>query len=245
MSDNAPITLSKNAVRVFFGTGPKAAAPKTPDKTPADEKVSVDLWSWHDDYIQPMQKVRAELERTRSYRAAYDFANKAFVQIADVSMPEAIPSEDGRYALGFDDRAYRREQEYDERYQDVYIVDAESGARKLALKKDAGRLTWSPDSKHAVFYNGKDWLTVSVAGGEPLNLTAKLGVSFGREDFDSPTDPTAYGLAVWTSDGKYVLIYDRFDIWRISPGGSSAVKTHRWAQGPSQLSPDAIYLWGA
>jgi hypothetical protein len=25
-----------------------------------------------------------------------------------------------------------------------------------------------------------------------------------------------YGSAGWTSDGKYVLLYDRYDIWEVS-----------------------------
>jgi dipeptidyl aminopeptidase/acylaminoacyl peptidase len=224
ISETAPITISKSADHVFFGTAPKKPAPAAPDKTPADEKVSVDLWSWKDDYIQPMQKVRAEVERTRSYRAAYDISTKKLVQLADLTMPEALPSDDGRYALGLDDRPYRREQEYDERYEDVYITDTATGARKLVLKKNAGRLTWSPDSKYAVFYNGKDWLTLSASDGTIVNLTAKRGVSFGREDYDSPSNPTSYGLGGWTNDGHYLLIYDRFDVWRISPDGASAAK---------------------
>ena len=224
VSESAPITLSKDGAHIFFGTAPKPPPAKAADDTPADEKVSVDLWSWKDDYIQPMQKVRANVERSRSYRCAYTVADKHVTQLADLSMPEAIPSEDGRYALGTDDRPYRREQEYDERYEDVYITDVATGARKLAVKKSSGRLAWSPDSKYVVFYNGKDWLTASAPGASIVNLTAKLGTSFGREDFDSPTNPTSYGLGGWTSDGRYVLIYDRFDIWRIAPDGSSAAK---------------------
>ena len=224
ISDTASITLSKTGDRIFFGTAPKKPAPKPADKTPADEKVSVDLWSWKDDYIQPMQKVRAEVERSRTYRAAYDIAASKLIQLADITMPEAISSEEGTYALGFDDRAYRREQEYDRRYEDIYLTDPSTGARKLIVKKSAGRLTWSPESKYAVFYNGKDWLTVSTPDGTTVNLTAKLGVPFGREDNDMPTAPIAYGLGGWTSDGRYVLIYDHFDIWRIAPDGSSAVK---------------------
>ncbi len=221
---DAAIALSKSGSRIFFGTAPKHAAPKPADKTPADEKVSVDLWSWRDDYIQPMQKVRAEVERARSYRAAYDVATQKVVQIADLTMPEALPSEDGAFALGFDDRAYRREQEYDERYEDVYLTNTATGTRQLVLKKNAGRLTWAPNAKYAVFYNGKDWLTLSSASGAVLNLTDKLGVSFGREDNDTPTNATPYGIAGWTNDARSVLIYDRFDIWRIAPDGSSAAK---------------------
>ena len=224
ISEKAPLSLSKGGTHIFFGTSPKPAPVPAPDKTPADEKVSVDLWSWRDDYIQPMQKVRANVERNRSYRAAYDVETGKLTQLADLSMPEAMPSEDGKYALGFDDRPYRREQEYAERLEDVYITDTSTGARKLAVPKDSGRMAWSPDSRHAIFYNGKDWLMLSAPDGAIVNLTAKLDVSFGREDYDSPSNPTSYGLGGWTKDGRSVLIYDRYDIWRIAPDGGSAVK---------------------
>ena len=224
ISEHGTLSLTKHGERIFFGTAPKPAPLKKVNDMPADEKVAVDLWAWNDDYIQPMQKVRAETERNRSYEAAYDCQTKAIVQMADISMREVVPSEDGRYALGFDDRAYRREQEYDERYQDVYIANVMTGGRKLAITKASGRITWSPDSKYAVFYNGKDWLTLAADSASIKNLTAKLGVTFGQEEFDSPTHPPSYGQAVWTSDGHYILLNDRFDVWRVAPDGSSAVK---------------------
>jgi len=55
-----------------------------------------------------------------------------------------------------------------------------------------------------------------------VNLTAGLPVSFWNEDTDTPGTPLAYGLAGWTKDGSAVLLYDRFDIWRVSPDGSDA-----------------------
>ncbi len=219
ISDKPTLTFSKKGDRVFFGTAPHPPAEKAPDNTPADERVSVDLWSWTDDYIQPMQKVRASVERNRSYRAVYDFNNKQCLQLADVTMNEITPSEDGRYALGGDDRAYRRMQEFDERYDDAYIVDTATGKRTLAVKKHPGRLAWSPDSKYAVYYDGKDWITVSAPDARLTNLTQNLHVSFGREDYDSPSNPTSYGMAGWTKDGHYVLLYDRFDVWRCKPAG--------------------------
>lgn len=220
ISDKATITLSKKGDRVFFGTSPRPPAEKAPDNTPADEKVSVDLWAWNDDYIQPMQKVRATVERNRTYRAEYDFNNKQFLQLADVTMNEITPSDDGRYALGGDDRDYRRMQEFDERYDDAYIVDTATGKRTLAVKKHPGRITWSPDAKYAIYYDGKDWITIAAPSAKLVNLTKDLKVSFGREDYDSPSNPTTYGMAGWTKDGRYVLLYDRFDVWRCKPDGA-------------------------
>jgi dipeptidyl aminopeptidase/acylaminoacyl peptidase len=224
ISETASISIAKGGSLIFFGTAPAPPAAKPPSNLPADERVSVDLWSWKDDFIQPMQKVRATADRTRSYRASFDLTNKKFVQLAGLEMQEAVPSEDGRHAIGNDDRAYRREQEYDERYEDIYVVNTTTGARTLAVSKNNGRVTWSPDSSKAIFYNGKDWVTISAADASLTNLTSKLKVSFGREEFDSPTIPPAYGLAGWTKDGRYALVYDRFDIWRLAADGSSSEK---------------------
>ncbi|HEX4232620.1 MAG TPA: prolyl oligopeptidase family serine peptidase [Bryobacteraceae bacterium] len=227
VSDKAAITFSQNGTRIFFGTAPKPPAERPQDKTPTDERVSVDLWSWKDDYIQPMQKVRAAMDRSRSYRAVYDVTTNRFVQLADPGMAQLTEGDSGLYAVGEDDRPYRRIQEYDRRYSDAYTVDNTTGARKLVLKKHIGRLIWSPDSRYTAYYDGKDWNTIAVPSGQVANLTSNLGVSFGREDYDSPSLPPAYGLAGWTRDGQYVLLYDRFDVWRCKPDGSEPVNlTH-------------------
>ncbi len=140
-------------------------------------------------------------------------------------MTEIVPSEDARYAIGRDDREYRPMQEYSERYVDAYFVDTETGSRKLIARKELGPAAWSPDGKYALIFEDKDWLAVPVSGGAPVNLTANLtttlGVNFWNEETDTPNTPRPYGVAGWTSDGKYVLLYDHFDIWRVSPDGSS------------------------
>jgi dipeptidyl aminopeptidase/acylaminoacyl peptidase len=222
ISGTAMLSLSKGGGQIFFGTAPKP--PEKPShEVPKEEHVSVDLWSWKDDHIQPMQKVRAEVERTRSYRAVYDVAAKRFIQLADPSMNEIVPSDDGAYAIGTDDRAYRRVQEYETSYEDSYLVNTTTGERKLVARKHPGHLTWSSDSRHTIFFDGKDWIAIAAPGGEAVNLTSKLGVKFGREDYDAAGRPPAYGLAGWTRDGQFVLLYDRYDIWRCRPDGNSCV----------------------
>jgi len=236
ISPRSSITVAEGGNRIFFGAAPAPPAEKAPDNTPADERVSVDLWSWKDDYIQPMQKVRAGVERARSYRAMFDVGTGKFIQLATSDMYELVPSRDGSFAMGEDDRAYRRMQEYDARYQDSYLVNTATGERKLVAKKYVGRMDWSPDSKYAVYYDGKDWISVATPGGEPVNLTAKLVLKFGREDYDSPSRPPSYGLAGWTKDSQYVLLYDRFDIWQVRPDGSSAVNLTQGLGRKEQLA---------
>src|SRR5207244_11732907 len=76
--------------------------------------------------------------------------------------------------------------------------------------------------KYAGFLDGKDWNSYSVATGAKVNLTKNLGVNFFNEDNDTPELPNAYGVAGWTKDDHDVLIYDRFDVWQVSPDGSGA-----------------------
>jgi dipeptidyl aminopeptidase/acylaminoacyl peptidase len=224
ISERGALSFSRDGGELFLGVAP----PPEPDKdveadsANAEDKVSVDLWHWKDDYIQPMQKVRAEQDRNRSYRAVYHIKERKFVQLADATMESANPSEDGLWAIGSDDREYRILVGRDTSYSDLYLVNTTDGSRKLLLKKFQFPVTFSPGGKYAVFFDGKDWGSISFPECKFTNLTKSLGVAFWREDTDTPSVPGAYGNGGWTKDDKYVLLYDKYDVWQIAPDGSSA-----------------------
>lgn len=229
ISDKGAIAFSQDGDKVFFGV----ARPPEPEPDPekdesegasSDDKVSVDLWHWKDDYIQPMQKVRAEQDRNRSYRAVFHISSGKCVQLGDESMAGLSPASDGRWALGTDDRPYRILVGYDDdaNSADVSIVNTIDGTRKPVLKKHHWGFALSPGGRYALFYDGKDWNTLSIPDGRTVNLTEGLPVKFWQEDHDSPSTPPSYGNAGWTADDKYVLLYDHYDIWRIAPDGSNS-----------------------
>ena len=224
ISEHGNISFSEDGGRVFFGTAPPPPPEPDPDapEPPDEEKVSLDLWHWKDDFIQPMQKVRAEQMRNRSYRAVFHLAEKKLVQLGDETMESVTPARDGRWALGSDDRPYRILVGYDTDYADYYLVNTLDGSRQLVRRKQPGALSWSPGGRYALFYADRDWYTVSVPEGRIVNLTGKLGVNFWNEDHDSPGPPSSYGNGGWTRDDRYVLLYDRYDIWQVAPDGSAA-----------------------
>jgi dipeptidyl aminopeptidase/acylaminoacyl peptidase len=223
ITDRGNVSFSKDGTRIFFGVAPPQPEKKDdPDAALDDTKAVVDLWSYKDEYVQPIQKVRAERDRNRTFMAVYLIPEKRVVQIADTSMSELTPSESPQFVLGTDDRAYRAMADYDERFLDAYVVDAVTGQRTLIAKKSRGTLTWSPNGKHLLTFDGKDWWTVSVPDGNRTNLTASLPAKFSNEDTDTPSTPAPYGNGGWTKDGRSVLIYDRYDIWRISADGTGA-----------------------
>lgn len=223
ISDRANLSFSLDGSHLFLGTAPPPEPEKNPDEEiPADEKVLVDLWHWKDDYVQPIQKVRAEQERNKSYRAVYDFQTKKFVQLADETMETVNPSNNGEYAIGSDNRKYRVTADYDPGFTDFYLVKTSDGSRKPIATKQRGNYSLSPGATYATYFDGKDWYSYSIATGQTVNLTKNLSVNFFNEENDTPQTPGSYGLAGWTKDDRDVLIYDHYDIWRIAPDGSSA-----------------------
>ena len=224
ISDKGNLSFSRDGTRVFFGCAPPV--PEKKDDAAADsstdDKAVVDLWSYKDDYIQPIQKVRATRDRDRTFMAAYLIPEHKLMQLADNELAEVTPSESQQWVMGSDDREYRRLADYDERYTDTYVIDAATGARKLVSKKNHGSVSWSPSGRYLLTFDGKDWSTISIPDGKTVNLTAGLPVKFFNEEADTPSTPGSYGPAGWTKDSKSVLLYDRYDVWRVSPDGSGA-----------------------
>ena len=223
VSEKANLNFSLDGSHLFLGTAPPPEPEKNPDEEiPADEKVLVDLWNWKDDYVQPIQRVRAEQDRNRSYRAVYDLQSKKFVQLGDESMESVTPSNDGSYAIGSDNRKYRAMSDYDPGLSDFYLINTSDGSRKSIAAKQRGNVSLSPNAKYAVYFDGKDWHSYSVADGTETNLTKDIHANFYNEENDTPSTPGSYGVAGWTKDDKDVLIYDRYDIWQVAPDGSRA-----------------------
>jgi len=233
----ASLTVSDKGTLAFSRDGKKVYVPVAPPPRPApstdlpqEDRVLVDLWHWKDDLIQPMQRIRANQDRNRTYRGVYDLASGKYAQLADESMRSVTVTDDGTRAIGLDDTPYRRMIDYDGTYNDVYLVDGATGARTLIVKRLRGGggggagapLQWSPDGKFAFFYNDKQWHLVDAASRAITNVTGTLGVAFHDEDDDTPDPPSPYGQAGWTRDSQSFLVYDRFDVWQVFADGRPA-----------------------
>ena len=223
VSDQYTPRFSEDGDRLFLGTAPPPAPPAADD---APEPRQVDVWHWKDPLLQPMQRVRAQQERDRNFRAVVHLSDKRFVQLATPDLPTVNVAEDPLRALATDDLPYRQEMSWDSTYGDIYLVDLKTGQRKkIADHFRAGAPTsLSPGGRFILYFDEiqNDWFTYRVADGARVNLTEKLGPNFWREDHDSPSLPPAYGTAGWTADDRSILLYDKYDIWEVRPDGSGA-----------------------
>lgn len=226
LSDKGNLAFSRDGKRLFvpFGTEPKA--PREPE--PTEDRVQMDLWHWQDGLVQPMQKVRANQERNRTYSAVFHLAERKLVPIADARMATVSFSDSGLWGVGSDDRNYRRLVDFDGNYSDLYAVDTTTGTRRSLWRRArtgggrGGAAPISPDGAYAALFQDRHWYSLRLADGAIRNLTGALGVAFHDEEDDTPDPPPSYGFGGWSSDGKNVVLYDRYDVWLVAADGSSA-----------------------
>ena len=220
VSDQAAPRFSQDGHRLYVGTAPPPASPAA-DGAPAPR--GVDLWHWQDPLLQPMQRVRAQQERNRTYRAVVHLSDKRFVQLATPEFPNVAQGDDPARAIGTSELPYRREMSWDTTYNDVALVDLKTGQRQPILQHWRGTPAMSPGGRYLFYFdeNEADWFTYRISDGAKVNLTSKLGLNFWREDHDSPSLAPAYGSAGWTTKDASILLYDKYDIWEIKPDGTA------------------------
>ncbi|MCU0705684.1 MAG: prolyl oligopeptidase family serine peptidase [Fimbriiglobus sp.] len=196
-----------------FGTGGQAA--RDPNA------FDMNLWHWKDEAIQPMQKVRAGADRNKSYRCVYFLDTKEFKHVADEDREVGVPQY-GDWGVGRSDKPYRGQTWRSPNPVDYALVNVRTGESKPLVRELGGGVQSSPNGKAVAWFDGKDWFAATVPDGKPVNLTAKLKEKFFNEEFDQPMTPTSYGSAGWSTDDKYLFVYDRFDLWRLAADGSEA-----------------------
>ena len=229
VSENGTLSFSEDGGRLFFGTSPK---PLEKDTALVDfEQPELDIWSWHDDYLQPVQLLRRNRDLKQAYTAYISTSfTEDFVQLGDLDVPSVnVPAKKmADWMLIGNDKAYRIQGQWDySRFTDIYLVNVKTGERKLVEEKACyGAMSVSPNGEWVIVYDkiAKAWFQYTIATGEKKDLTSALGVAFHNEDHDTPSLPGAYGQAVWFKDNSAFLINDRFDYWQFDPKGAAAPK---------------------
>ena len=178
--------------------------------------ADVDIWHVGDERIQSIQESRANADRNRTHTGAIHIEGGGelrFVQLADEKMETIQVSEDGHSAVGADDREYRSD--WRPNYQDLYLVDIETGERTLILEQQLRTLGFDPSGKHFLYWKDRDIWSYNLEALEHRNLSADAPVNFENELFDRLGEKPSYGIAGWTTDGDAIVMH-RHDLYRVS-----------------------------
>ena len=226
VSDRATLSWSDDKKRVFFGMKEQVAAPSTSPRKSTDEVADVDVWNAADERIQSLQMARADTDRNFTFRQAFDVSATKFVKLADETMRDLDVAPDGRWAVGRDTRGYISD--YKRAAADIYRVNTTTGERTLMLKgqlinTSTGNHTFgiSADGHSFLYWKDNKYQAYDLDAGTSRTIAGSGPVSFADMEFDHPGPRPSYGIAGYTSDGKTVLVNQRYDLWQLPLDGTA------------------------
>jgi len=239
ISENGTPEFSKSGKRLFFGIAP-IQAPKDTSLVDID-LVKLDVWHYNDDYLQTVQLSRLQTDLKQNFLTVYDFEKSSIQQLGSEEVLTVYQTNegDGDTFVGVTDIGRRIESQWTgNTKKDIYAINVRNGTKKLVKKDLQGVITASyisPTGKYIMWYDSKAKNYFTYDGDSTRNITAKIKVPLYDEEYDSPGEPSPYGVMGWHEGDSLVYVYDRYDVWRIEPNTKS---------GPSAFTSPTVYGYG-
>jgi dipeptidyl aminopeptidase/acylaminoacyl peptidase len=222
VSDNAQPLFSKDGKKLFFGLAPIR---RVKDTTLVDfETARLDVWHYNDDYLQPQQLVQLNNELRRSYLAVLNTDDNKVIALGaeDAENVTIVNEGNADFVLASSTRGSRVEAQWQGfAKQTAYLVSTRDGSRKIVKEKIRAFFNASPNGKYISWYDAaaKNYFTYNVGNGAIKNITQKITVPLYDDEDDHPDDPPSFGTVGWIENDEYLLVNDRYDIWKVDPDG--------------------------
>ena len=239
--DYRDLEWSTDGERLFFGVQTREAAEDqnesaqsdttAADSTAADstlkqyDPADVEVWHTSDVDIIPRQEVQANQDRRDNYLAAWHLADDgdAWTQLGTELTEDVQVLRGGDHAVGLDQTPYRQERMFGPVYYDIYLIDVASGERERIIEKVQYWQGNSPNGRYLLWLEDDQYYAYDTQEGTTTNISADIPTSLVDQDVDLTIDQKPpFGTAGWTAEDQSVLIYDEYDVWRVTPDGAEA-----------------------
>ncbi|MCZ6834143.1 MAG: prolyl oligopeptidase family serine peptidase [Planctomycetota bacterium] len=204
------------------------------DKAKKDKGDDTDLPGlqiWHSDDVRiiPGQMASKERDARRVLRSVWHLVEDRVVTIGSDLMARMELLEGWRHAIERITSPYPWEEKFGRPYHEAWVIDVTTGERERMHEKV--RYSWGSAGGHYLLtFDGEHYSATDLRTGDRVNLTRDLPTTFANTEYDTPTDILPpHGVGGWLADDEAVLLYDRFDVWRIAPDGSGARRLTRGA----------------
>lgn len=186
------------------------------------EHSDVQIWNTDDATVPPQHQLHKE-----ATCSVWLINSGELKKVEDDQFTNIVPTGDQKNALVFRMEEYLPRYKYGGEYIDVYIKNLFTGEQQLVVKKqlmDKGVTTVSPGGKYVCYFKDNNWWTYNIASQQHTCLTASLNLPFYDLQHDESGIPPAYGNPGWSANDQYLIVYDEYDIWLLSPDGTTKKK---------------------
>jgi len=228
VSNHGNLFFSEDGSKLYFGTSPEPVVQDT--SLLEDEIIQVEIWHYQDERLMTQQENQRKNDEQRNHLMVYHIDKNKFVQLANEEVPQ-LQFADYRNRnrinniLGLHNEKYYKNVSWDgyPPRSDLFYINGNTGERKMIIEGVRVDASVSLFGNYFIWYNVEDtaWFSYRISSGEIKNISENIPFSVADELDDHPDYPGDYGIAGWTKDDKYVLIYDRYDIWQVDPSNPS------------------------
>ena len=239
VTENSKPSFSHNGQRIFVGV--QAYVPPKDTSLVSFETPGLDIWNWDADEIPPYAKANLKREETRTYTTEVVNGTLRPLSLDKFASVQRGNLGDAPVALI---TRHVNPVETQWNIQDLQeIVVVENGVRTVVAEGAFDSIRLSPLAKYVTWwdYPTRKWMIYDIAA-KAVRPLIDNGVNFWLEDDDHPSFPDAYGMASqWVEGDSAVLVYDRYDIWKVPADGSAPM---RLTSGREKgLTYRVEYLW--
>ncbi len=212
LTENSKPSFSHNGERIFVGV--QAYVPPKDTSLVSFETPGLDIWNWDADELPPYQKVNLKRDAARTYTT--ELVNGELV-------PFTLSKRDRLYLGNRGDAPVHMIVHIDHPVETQWNYQMSKSIFLNGEKVSQGHTdneALSPLGRYAIWWSYEDlrWHICNTATRSVVTVEGR----FMLEDDDHPMKPEPCGVAGWVQEDSAVLLYDKYDIWKVTPDGKAS-----------------------
>ena len=223
ISDNGSLRFSENGKRLFLGSAP--VMPEKDTTILEDEYPDVDIWHGTEGTLHTVQVVNRSRTLRRTWMGVVDIASGRFTQLATEEVPDIklVDKGDSDWVVATTNVPYELQSMWEggPYHTDLYLINCNTGEKRLLKKDIRVSLEISPAGKYIVWYDyiSESFYSMDMATLTEKRITTPATLSVAQEMSDVPNLRGPYRPTGWMKDDSGLLLNDRYDIWLADPAG--------------------------
>ena len=176
-------------------------------------------WKTSDAMVYPERQLILDSE-FNSMTLLWSPSTDKITCITDTTTPFGFLNASYSHAISYNPSTAGPQYVTDPKY-DLFVTDLKSGEKKLLVEKQSigiGQISLSPGGKYLAYYSKGDWWLYDFTSQERRNVTK--GHEFNFINSDDASWKGTYRVAGWGKDDDYILICDKYDIWKFDFTGA-------------------------
>ena len=179
-------------------------------------EANVNVWHWKDEVVQTAQEIRSGRDSRATHASVFNLGTQNFVQLQTEEMAGVRTNDKSNWAVAFYDKKYRLERDQPSGFSDVWAINTETGAEQMIAENVYHFMGVDPMGRYAVYSRDAQVMVYDFESGDTENISTNSDVDFTNKEFDYPVEKPVYGIAGWSSDGNWMFMNHKYDIYAFS-----------------------------